>query len=174
MAKIRCSRHLRDYFLTPDGCPGTRTMTTLSLVPFNNICAACGSPFTSYHLPPEQYGLILFTTPRGDAAVLNPDEDAHWRKLSEQVTRLWPSLSAVQVADKMDKVLPLTVDPLPSGSLFVWGRIPCPRCGSTKRASYGPKSDGAPRTVTAVAVSHTQWMMLPEQGQLERLRRGGS
>ncbi len=148
-------------------------MTTLTLIPFNNVCAGCGSPFTSYHLPPNHYGVILFTTPSGDAAVLNPDEDPTWKQLSDQLTRLWPSLSAVQVADKMDKVLPMTVDPLPSGSLFVWGRIPCPKCGSAKRASYGPKPDGEPKEVTAVTVSHKQWMKLPEQERFERLRRGG-
>jgi hypothetical protein len=148
-------------------------MTILTLIPFNNICAGCGSSFVSYHLPPNHYGVVMFTTPSGDAAVLNPDEDPTWQQLSKEITHLWPALSAVQVADKMDKVLPLTVDPLPSGSLFIWGRIPCPRCGSAKRTSYGPKPDGRPKDVTAVTVSHGKWMMLSKKEQLELLRQGG-
>jgi hypothetical protein len=134
------------------------------LVGYDNECASCGLQYGSYTLPEDSYGVILFTTAAGEAATISMD-DPVWGEVEELVSLAARKnhLRDFHEPDIFSRVLVQTIDTPDQSPLFVWGRIPCPRCSSRRRAEFGPSQPPQLKDVDPRPIQHERWKALSHE-----------
>lgn len=139
-------------------------MRSLTLQKYRNVCAKCMTTYFSLHFPEDTFGPILFGTISGELRFLFPEEDETWIEISDYFQHVVTKLDEPDHERRFDKALELTVDESPQGERFyIWNRIPCPKCGSLSRSSWGPVEPPEYLQVRAQPVTHKRWHEMSDE-----------
>ena len=136
---------------------------------FENRCANCETSFRTLHQAPHDYGVAAFVGSSERVAMAVADEDAVWaeaKTLLEQTSK--GRLGSRQRTLCFPHFFNRTVDEVEGHRLYMWGNIPCPKCGSFVRSSSRPIEPPEFVNVYAEHVTHRRWDALsPEEKQRE-------
>jgi hypothetical protein len=136
-------------------------MRKMKLEVFTNQCAICKEEFLSLHLSPYEYSIVLFETEDLKTSFLLQDEDPVWDEVSKLVEEIGAQfeLSEDEMLSICERVVTKTVDPFGCSheELFIWGDIPCPRCGAMERSFFGPREPIDFVDVELEKVTHNRW-----------------
>jgi hypothetical protein len=135
---------------------------------FRNQCGRCGTTYTTYSLPADSYGPILFATPAGEVTLVSPDEDPVWDEVSRLVDEAvsHSGLNTSEKADVFDRALSRTLDRGQDGECFsAWGNTPCPRCLSKKLSYFAPMEPPQFKEVELKTPGHEAWMALEPEAK---------
>ena len=126
---------------------------------FEDRCAKCGKVFRALHQP-QDYGITAFVSSRGRVAVAVADEDAVWQEAGTLFDAAVGARNDHETARCFPYLFSRTVDEIDGERLYIWGRVPCPQCGSFERTASGPIEPPEFVDVEAEPVTHHRWATL--------------
>ena len=128
---------------------------------FEERCAKCGKVFRALHQSPHDYGIAAFVGAQGRVAIAVADDDPVWNEaeILLDAARDRPR-SDHETAYCFAHLFNRTVDEIDGERLYMWGRVPCPQCGSFERVASGPIEPPEFVDVDAEPVTHHRWATL--------------
>ena len=142
-------------------------MTDVLLIEFKNQCSF-GHTFNTYHLPPDAYGIIHFATVSGRHAFILQEFDFFREQIGvyvrKQMSEMGVALSAFNEIELVEKVVEHFADKFQGlEPFYLWGRIPCPICGSKVRKVFAPVQPINELYVEKIQITFQTWISLDKK-----------
>jgi hypothetical protein len=137
---------------------------------FENQCGKCGNLFRTLHQSPHDYGIAVFVSARGRVAVADADADPVWQEAAKLLGAATDRpRNDHETARCFPHLFNRTIDEIDGECLYMWGRVPCPQCGSFERAATGPIDPPEFVDVEAEPITHDWWAKLTAEEKQQQV-----